>query len=170
LTLQEHVKMKLSQRILGYGAVILGGISILVGALPWFHVVGEAYFVGFVLFGAGVWILVGPEVRDSARKALAVRREARRASRRTTRRPGREPVIIDPLLPVRILKLAREQGGTLTVAQVAMELTVPLDHAEAGLNECVRAGNAIPDYDIPRAHAFYRFPEFAEPEPPRLSS
>jgi hypothetical protein len=162
--------MKLSQRIIGYGAVALGAISILVGALPWFHVVGEAYVVGFVLFGAGAWILAGPELRDTARRAFKAAREARRGARRAAGRPGRVPVIIDPLLPVRILKLAREQGGTLTVAQVAMELTVPLDHAEAGLNECVRAGNAIPDYDITRAHALYRFPEFAAPDPPRLSN
>jgi hypothetical protein len=162
--------MKLSQRIIGYGAVIIGAISVLVGALPWFGVTVEAYAVGIVFFGAGAWILAGRELRDTAIRALAAARETRRSSRRATRRPGREPVVIDPLLPVRILRLAREQGGVLTVAQVAMELTVPLDHAEAGLNECVRAGNAIPDYDIPRAHALYRFPEFAEPDPPRLSS
>jgi len=162
--------MKLSQRIIGYGAVILGALSVLVGALPWFGVQAEAYAVGIVFFATGAWILAGPELRDTATRALAAAREARRSSRRAARRPGRDPVVIDPLLPVRILKLARELGGTLTVAQVAMELTVPLDHAEAGLNECVRAGNAIPDYDIPRAHALYRFPEFAEPDPPRLSS
>lgn len=71
-------------------------------------------------------------------------------------------MVIDPLLPVRILKLAREHKGILTVAQVAISLDVPLDQAEAGLSECVRAGNATPDYDIPRAHAFYRFPEFSD--------
>ena len=162
--------MKLSQRIIGYGAVILGAVSVLVGVLPWFGVQVEAYAVGIVFFATGAWVLAGPELRDTAMRAIAAAREARRSSRRATRRPGRDPVIIDPLLPVRILKLAREMGGTLTVAQVAMELTVPLDHAEAGLNECVRAGNAIPDYDIPRGHAVYRFPEFAEPDPPRLSS
>jgi len=162
--------MKLSQRIIGYGAVILGALSVLVGALPWFGVQVEAYAVGVVFFATGAWVLAGQELRDTAMRALAAAREARRTSRRAARRPGRKPVVIDPLLPVRILKLAREMGGTLTVAQVAMELTVPLDHAEAGLNECVRAGNAIPDYDIPRAHALYRFPEFAEPDPPRLSN
>jgi hypothetical protein len=162
--------MKHSQRIVGYGAVILGATSVLVGVLPWIDIHAEAYAVGFVLFAAGAWILAGPELRDTARRAFKAAREARRGSRRGAGRPGRVPVIIDPLLPVRILRLAREQGGTLTVAQVAMELTVPLDHAEAGLNECVRAGNAIPDYDIPRAHALYRFPEFAEPDSPRLSS
>jgi hypothetical protein len=45
---------------------------------------------------------------------------------------------------------------------------VPLDQAEAGLAECVRAGNAVPDYDIARAHAVYRFPEFIPPEQPKL--
>ena len=162
--------MKLSQRIIGYGAVIVGAISVLVGVLPWFGVQVEAYAVGVVFFATGAWILAGPELRETAMKALAAAREAQRSSRRATRRPGRNPVVIDPLLPVRILRLAREMGGILTVAQVAMELTVPLDHAEAGLNECVRAGNAIPDYDIPRGHALYRFPEFTEPDPPRLSS
>ena len=162
--------MKLSQRIVGYGAVILGAISVLIGALPWFGVQVEAYAVGIVLFASGAWVLAGPELRDTARRAFKAAREARRGAQRAARRPGRAPVIIDPLLPVRILRLAREQGGTLTVAQVAMELTVPLDQAEAGLNECVRAGNAIPDYDIPRAHALFRFPEFAAPDPPRLSS
>ena len=44
-----------------------------------------------------------------------------------------------------------------------MELNVPLDQAQAGLDECVRAGNAFPDYDIARGHALYRFPEFAVP-------
>jgi hypothetical protein len=162
--------MKLSQRIVGYGAVILGALSVLVGALPWFGVQVEAYAVGIVFFVSGSWILAGPELRDTARRAFKAAREARRGARRAAGRPGRVPIIIDPLLPVRILKLAKEQGGTLTIAQVAMELTVPLDHAEAGLNECVRAGNAIPDYDIPRAHALYRFPEFAAPDSPRLSS
>ncbi len=160
--------MKLSQRIIGYGAVILGAISVLVGALPLFGVHGEAYAVGIVFFATGAWILAGTELRDTARRAWRLP-GSHGASRRSTWRPGREPVTIDPLLPVRILKLAREHGGMLTVAQVAMELTVPLDQAQAGLNECVRAGNAIPDYDIPRSHALYRFPEFIEPDAPRLS-
>jgi hypothetical protein len=79
-------------------------------------------------------------------------------------------VTIDPLLPVRILRLAKDHEGILTVAQVAIELNVPLDHADAGLAECVRAGNAIPDYDIAHAHPLYKFPEFLAPEPPRLTS
>ena len=71
---------------------------------------------------------------------------------------------------MRILKLAKGHGGILTVAEVAMDLNVPLDQAEAGLSECVRAGNAVPDYDIQRAHAVFRFPEFLEPDAPRISS
>jgi hypothetical protein len=64
---------------------------------------------------------------------------------------------------VRILKLAKSRGGTLTVSEVAIELDVPLDHAEAGLEACVRAGNALPDYDVARGHMLYRFPEFIDP-------
>jgi len=84
------------------------------------------------------------------------------------RRKGAAVTGIDPLLPVRILKLARDKGGILSVADVAIGLEVPLDHAEAGLAECVRAGNALPDYDIARAHPIYRFPEFLPPEPHRI--
>ena len=80
-----------------------------------------------------------------------------------------QPLPIDPLLPVRILRLAKDHAGIITVAQVAIELNVPLAHAEAGLAECVRAGNAMPDYDIAHAHPLYRFPEFLPPDPPRLS-
>ncbi len=75
-----------------------------------------------------------------------------------------------PAAAVRVLKLARELGGVLTVAQVAMELNVPLDQAQAGLDECVRAGNAFLDYDMARGHALYRFPEFVGPDRGLLSN
>jgi hypothetical protein len=68
-------------------------------------------------------------------------------------------------LPVRILKLAKQGRGLLTVAEVAIELNVPLDQAQAGFDECVRAGNAFPDFDMIRGLSVYRFPEFAEPDP-----
>jgi hypothetical protein len=160
--------MSRPQRILGYGAIALGVASILVGSSPLFPIYLEAFVIGGVFIAAGTWVLAGPELRETVRRAIKSAREAKRATRRSARRSGAD--WIDPLLPVRILKLAKEQEGILSVAQVAMELNVPLDQAEAGLTECVRAGNAIPDYDIARAHALYRFPEFAAPDPPRLSS
>ncbi len=151
--------MKKSRRALGYAIIAVGVAGILVGASPIFPVFIEAFVVGGILIGAGLWILAGPELRASLRRAAHVTS----AARRPERRPAAPRTIVDPLLPVRILRLARERRGTLTVAEVAMSLDIPLDQAEAGLSECVRAGNAIPDYDIARNHALYRFPEFIEP-------
>lgn len=152
--------MKARRRFLGYCFIALGGAGILVGASPLFPVFLEAFVVGGALIAAGLWVLAGPELRESLRKAARLKMSPRSSQRR----PPAPRVVIDPLLPVRILRLAREHKGILTVAEVAMNLSVPLDQAEAGLSECVRAGNAMPDYDIARAHALYRFPEFIEPD------
>lgn len=149
---------KKSRRILGYSLFAVGVAGFLVGASPIFPVVVEAFVVGGILIAAGLWVLAGPELRASLRGAA----RASSNSRRPARKPPAPRTMIDPLLPVRILKLAREHKGTLTVAEVAMGLNVPLDSAEAGLSECVRSGNAIPDYDIARNHPMYRFPEFLE--------
>jgi hypothetical protein len=170
--------MKLSQRLIGWGLVSFGIVSAFAGASPWFegaHI--EAVLIGGAAFAAGAWVLAGKELRDTIRRGIRAWREVRKSSqirnpfsrgpvgwRRPAQRQVGSTVLLDPLLPVRILKLARQMHGVLTVAKVAMELTVPLDQAQAGLDECVRAGNALPDYDIPRGHALYRFPEFAEPE------
>jgi len=162
--------MKPASRIVGWSLVALGGVSIFVGASPLFPIRGEAYILGVALFAAGSWILAGRELRDTIRRGLRAARQARRWPRRTGEHAAGGVALLDPLLPVRILKLARGHGGILTVARVAMELNVPLDQAQAGMDECVRAGNALPDFDIPRGHALYRFPEFTEPEPPRLSN
>jgi hypothetical protein len=157
------------QRIVGYTAIAMGGISLLVGASPLFPIGLEAFLISGFFFAVGAWVLAGRELRASIRRAIAVMLEKRRADRQGSGRGRTGPLSIDPLLPVRILRLAKDHAGIITVAQVAIELNVPLDHAEAGLAECVRAGNAMPDYDITHAHALYRFPEFLPPEPPRLS-
>jgi hypothetical protein len=158
------------QRIIGWGAIALSVVSIFIGVSPLFAVRFEAYAVGIVLFGVGSWILAGRELRDAIRRAFRTYQQGRTGGRRGGRGAGSGPVSIDPLLPVRILRLAKGHGGILTVAEVAMNLEVPLDQAEAGLSECVRAGNALPDYDISRAHAIFKFPEFLEPDAPRISS
>jgi len=162
--------MKDAPRIIGWGLVALGGLSILVGASPLFPIYLEAFLVGGAFFVAGAWVLAGKDLRDTIRRGLRASRQARQSIRRSGERGAGGTPLLDPLLPVRILKLARGHGGVLTVARVAMELNVPLDQAQAGLDECVRAGNALPDFDIPRGHAIYLFPEFKEPDPPRLSS
>jgi hypothetical protein len=160
--------MKKTTDIVGYTLLGLSVASIFVGLSPLFPVQVEAYLVGGVLFVAGAWVLAGPELRGAFRKALAATRGMRGKKRVNSMESGR--VVIDPLLPVRILKLAKDHDGVLTVAMAAMELNVPLTHAQAGLEECVRAGNAVPDYDIPRGHAVYRFPEFLPQDPQRLSN
>jgi hypothetical protein len=177
--------MKSLQRFTGWTLVALGGISLFVGTSPLFPIGIEAFLLGGALFAAGAWVLAGKELRETIRRGLRAWSELRRARRgigfrgngrggpRGTRGLFRGPggsdgPVFDRLLPVRILKLAQQHGGVLTVARVAMELNVPLDQAQAGLDECVRAGNALPDYDVARGHALYRFPEFLEPEPPRL--
>jgi hypothetical protein len=159
--------MKFPQKTLGYILVGLGAASVFVGASPLFVIKFEAIIVGFVLFIAGAWVLAGRELRDTIRKAYRATRDARR---RGGDRSRERPVPIDPLLPVEILKLAKIHAGVLTVAQAAMELNVPLDQAQAAMDQCVRAGNAIPDFDIPHGHSLYRFPEFFPPENNRLSS
>ena len=155
---RDGTGVKKLRQILGYTVLAVGVAGIFVGASPIFPIFLEAFVVGGLLIGAGVWILAGPDLRALVRKAAGLALSSRRAARR---RPAPK-VAIDALLPVRILKLAREHQGTLTVADVAISLDVPLDQAEAGLTECVSAGNAIPDYDVARAFAFYRFPEFSQ--------
>lgn len=162
--------MKLSQRVIGWGAVALGAAFVFVGAVPFFQGIHwEGVFIGLASFVGGAWVLAGPELRATVRKAIKVMRESGRTMRKQNVRQSAVVTGIDPLLPVRILKLAREKNGILSVADVAIGLDVPLDHAEAGLAECVRAGNAVPDYDIAGAHPVYRFPEFLPPDARRIS-
>jgi hypothetical protein len=161
--------MKFSQRTVGWGLVALGAVSLFVGASPIFPVGIEAFLLGGALFVSGAWVLAGKELRATILKGLRAWRDSRRPGRgHVAQRAAGAAILTDPLLPVRILKLAREQHGTLTVSQVAIGLNVPLDQAQAGLDECVRAGNAFPDYDIPRGVSLYRFPEFTESDTRRL--
>jgi len=145
------------RRVIGYSLLGAGALAIIVGASPIFPIYTEAFVAGGILGAAGLWVLAGPELRALIRKALTIKlgggERRRRAATRT---------MIDPLLPVRILKLAREHHGLLTVAEVAMGLNIPIDQAEAGLSECVRTGNALPDFDVPGAGAQYRFEEFLD--------
>ncbi len=163
------MKTRGGRRILGYCIIAVGGAAILIGASPLFPVFLEAFLVGGLLIATGLWLLAGPELRESLRKAASSKAAsgkaapgatAARGAVHQTRRSPAPRVVIDPLLPVRILRLAKDHGGILTVAEVAMSLSIPLDQSEAGLAECVRAGNALPDFDIARGHAYYRFPEF----------
>jgi hypothetical protein len=163
--------MKVSQRVIGWGAVAFGAVFVLAGASPIFEAIHlEGVVIGLASFAAGAWVLAGKELRGTIRRALRTWQDGRRSSHHIAQRGPGAVALMDRLLPVRILKLAREQRGVLSVAQVAMELNVPLDQAQAGLDECVRAGNAFPDYDLARGHALYRFPEFVGPDRDLLSN
>ncbi len=163
--------MKLTQRVIGWALVAFGAVSIFAGASPVFEAIHlEGVLIGLASFGAGAWVLAGKELRGTIRRGLQAWQDSRRSARRVSQRGPGAAALMDRLLPVRILKLARELGGVLTVAQVAMELNVPLDQAQAGLDECVRAGNAFLDYDMARGHALYRFPEFVGPDRGLLSN
>jgi hypothetical protein len=158
--------MKSLSRVAGYTVIALGGAAILVGSSPLFPVFFEAFLVGGLLIAVGLWVLAGRDLRNLLRRAARTSRAG--GAFHGARSQKRPPVVIDPLLPVRILKLAKSREGTLTVSDVAIDLNVPLDHAEAGLEACVRAGNALPDYDVARGHMLYRFPEFLAREDPSI--
>lgn len=144
------------RRSLGYTALVLGGISTFVFLSPLFPIGIEAFIVGGIFFCAGAVALGGKRICEFFQRLR---------SARPTQRKSVEPV--DPLFPVRILKLAKEHGGVLTITAVAIAFSVPLDRAEAGLDACVRSGNATVNFDIPRGYAVYSFPEFLQaPEQP----
>jgi hypothetical protein len=142
------------KRILGYILLGFGVLSIIdfFSPIPIPTTFLGAFFTGAIAIGAGAWLLTG------GGWLVYLKRWA--ATRNAGPTQQQDQVRFDPLLPVEILRLAREHEGILTVSNVAIGLNVPLDQATAALEECVRQGNAFPDYDIDRQHAIYRFPEF----------
>jgi hypothetical protein len=142
------------RRFLGRSALVVGVISTVVFLSPIFPIGVEALLVGGLFFGAGAWALAAPDIRGALRRFI--------------RTVPRSSVSIDPLLPVRILRLAAHRQGTLSVSEVAIELDVPLDQAQEGLRVCVRAGSATEDFDLSRGYSLFRFPEFSEPSDRQL--
>jgi hypothetical protein len=135
------------RRFLGYAAYVVGGIATFVCISPLFPIGFEALLVGGIFFALGFWALHEDLIRDFFH----------RIPRFLEARP-KSPA--DPLLPVRILKLAKTRQGILTVSEVAIEMNLPLEDAEAGLQACVRSGSAQEDFDISRGFSLYTFPEF----------
>jgi hypothetical protein len=149
------------RRILGYVLTGLGILSIVdfFSPIPIPTVGASAFISGSILVGAGLFALYYRKV------------DWQGLFRRIAGRPriGSEPASrppIDPLVPVSILKLARDRGGILTVAMASMALEISLDIAEAGMEECVKKGMATPEYDEDRSTVTYRFPEFLPPPEP----
>jgi hypothetical protein len=137
------------KKILGVILVAFGLISI---ALPFtreFIVIS----LFFIIFGT-VSILRGIGGKERVYDLL---RSMRRSNVSDSTDSSR---YIDPLLPVRVLKLAEARAGVLTVSSVAMALNVGLDECQLALDELVRKGAANVDVDISTGVASYLFPEF----------
>jgi hypothetical protein len=141
-------------RIAGYALLIIGCVSVIdfFSPIPIPTIGASALITGFLLITAGVFALI-PD-----KKALALKFRGLFVSHS---RPAPPP--IDPLIPVRILKLARDHQGVLTVSTVAVGLNIPLETAETGLDVCVHSGQAAADFDMTREVKVYRFPEFLPP-------
>jgi uncharacterized membrane protein YbaN (DUF454 family) len=137
------------KKILGTVLVVLGVISI---TLPFTR---EFILISLVLIAFGT-VTIARDVGDKERVGRLLR------SMRRDRAPeakGTSPRI-DPLLPVRVLKLAESRRGSLTVSAVAMALNVGLDECQLALDELVRKGAANVDIDLSTGVANYVFPEF----------
>ncbi len=136
----------------------LGALLVVLGilTLPFIRFGGEFFLVSafFLAFGA-LNIARGSALVGRLRELLGS------ARRIPGRGPDEEPRRrIDPLLPVRVLKLAEARAGVLTVSAVAMALNVGLDECQIALDELVRKGAANVDVDIGTGVASYFFPEF----------
>jgi len=139
--------VKNGRRVLGYGAITLGTVSTIVFLSPIFPIGFEAFFIGAIFFGIAYWALAKPSINGILRRFVP--------------RAIEPSIEIDPLLPVQILRMAREREGSLTVSEVAIELNVPIATAEAGLRACVRSGSASEEYDLALGYAQFNFPEFS---------
>lgn len=133
----------------GIGLIVFGILNIIDIASPLIPTVGpSAIVVGLACIGGGLALMGGWKERFAAlmaplRRGIADKRRA-----------------VNPLLPVKVLKLASVKGGSLTVSAVAMSLDIGLDDAQAALDELVRKGAADADVDLTTGVATYSFPEF----------
>jgi hypothetical protein len=134
---------------LGFVLVVLGFVT-----LPFIRFGGEFLLVsGFLLAFGASRILREPGLRSRLRGLFL-------STRRPPENQMRERPRIDPLLPVRVLKLAESRSGIVTVSSVAMALNVGLDECQLALDELVRKGAATVDVDLSTGVASYSFPEF----------
>jgi len=141
-----------ARRVIGYSLLGLGGLALIVGVSPLFPIYGPAFFMSALLASAGIGVLAWKEIRSLFRRARAAIGHA-----------GSARSALAPLLPVKVLALAKERAGFLTVSEVAIALKVPIDQAEAALESCASSGAALPDYEPERGFSRYKFPEFLPP-------
>jgi len=140
------------RRLVGLGCIAFGALNILNfwSPVPVPTMGLSAFIAGAAFVGLGCWLRLP---RDEAGRV-------RLGRGRTTSRSSSAP---DPLLAIRVLRLAEEAKGRLTVSLAAMRLDVPLDQAQDALDECVVKGAARLDIDEASGMAEYRFPEFLPP-------
>jgi hypothetical protein len=144
------------RKAVGIGFVVLGILNIVDLGNPLIPTIGvQAVIVGGIFIAAGAY-LMRPEA--GARRGSLLRLGSLFSSLRSVKTEPRRR--IDPLLPVRTLRLAEERGGELTVSAVAMALEICLDDAQDSLDELVRKGAASAEVDLDSGVATYRFPEF----------
>ena len=151
-------------KVLGYVLTGLGALSILdfFSPVPIPTTGVTAFVTGGLLIAGGLYVLY---LRDLDWKGLLRRTVSRQPVADAAKLPP-----LDPLVPVAILRLAQAKGGVLTVSAVAMALSVPMDVAERGLDECAQRGAATAEYDEAKSTVTYRFPEFLPPpDRPRLT-
>jgi hypothetical protein len=146
---------------------ILGNLFILFGILnianfwaprPIPTVGPSAFIIGLLLIGTGMYIRLD---RDKAGNIQWDRIFPKATKEmRDDRRTAQKQNLVDPLIAVRVLRLAEQKRGILSISQTAMELNIPLADAEAGLDECVARGTATIEVDPKTGLPFYWFPEF----------
>lgn len=151
----------------GYGFLFFGIASILdfASPIPIPTEFGLAFVSGFFFIGLGSFLLLKDKIPWG--------KLATGAAKKLAEPPKPQPQLpakIDPMLPVQILKLAKEHKGILTASMVALELEIPLDQVEAGLNECIRYGHAMADFDMEKEITVYRFHEHLENDPEKQIS
>lgn len=126
----------------------------------------SAFIIGILLVGTGLYIRLERDAQGNIQwdKFAGFFRNGAAQNNTGNDMPQGRPKIdrklSDPLIAVRVLRLAEQKKGTLSVSQTAMELNIPLVDAEAGLDECVARGTASIEIDSNTGIPYYRFPEF----------
>ncbi|MFA6507914.1 MAG: hypothetical protein WCT14_17560 [Treponemataceae bacterium] len=145
------------RRLLGNILIAFGGLNILNFYAPRpIPTVGiSAFIVG------GLFITIGIVVRRKKNGSESIGFDSVKSLFKKSRNKEAEKKNTDPLMAVRVLRLAAEKGGKLSVAQTAMELNIPLDTAEKALDECASKGGAYIDINSSTGIASYQFPEFS---------
>lgn len=152
------------RRLFGNSLIVLGILNIANFFAPQpIPTVGiSAFIVGGLLIGAGAVLKLSSSPGGIQWRRLGglLRGNANNGTRRGTNGNGKTAPSIDPLLAVKVLRLAEQRGGTLTVTQTAMELDISLDDAQEALDECARKGGADMEINPDTGVSVYRFPEF----------